>query len=56
MVFNIFACVALFLSCVNTLFLGSIVYVSTKRINAEKQRLNDIKNTLFGGDIFEDIS
>lgn len=48
MVFNIFACVALFLSVVNTLFLGSIVYVSTKRINAEKERLNNIKNTFFG--------
>lgn len=53
MVFNIFACVALFLSAANTLFLGSIVYVSTKRINAEKERLNNIKNTLFGGDNFE---
>lgn len=53
MVFNIFSCVALFLSLFNFAFLVSIVFYSAKRLNAEKERLKNIKNTFFGGDSVE---
>lgn len=53
MVFDIFSCVALFLSALNTLFLGIVAFASVKRINAEKKRLESIKKSFFGGDSFE---